>query len=95
MTKLRNFTLDGKALRLIAYTDHKCGQRFNVEILPDFEKTLNVEQLRKFSEYAQEDVCVWGGLLCTVQGEYTNEILKEFLRGGEQDGVQLCTVPEG
>lgn len=97
MAKLRNFTLDGDALRVVAYTDQHGVQRFNVEILQEFQdKALTKEQFLKFIANLAEDVCEWDGPFHkTSDGEMTNGLIRTFLKGGEQDGVLLCDVLEG
>ena len=60
MAKLRNFTLDGDALRVVAYTDQHGVQRFNVEILQEFQdKALTKDQFLRFVENLINDVCEW------------------------------------
>lgn len=97
MAKLRNFTLDGDALRVVAYTDQHGVQRFNVEILQEFQdKALTKEQFLQFVKALSADVCEWNGMLhMTGLGELTNSLLRRFVEEGEEDGVQLCDVLEG
>lgn len=97
MAKLRNFTLDGDALRMVAYTDQHGVQRFNVELLQEFQdKALTKEQFLRFVEGLIEDVVDWEGAFhMTTEGEMTHGLVRGFLKGGEPDGVQLCDVLEG
>jgi hypothetical protein len=94
MAKLRNFTLDGDALRVVAYTDQHGVQRFNVEILQEFQdKALTMDQFLRFVENLSGDVCEWDAPFhMAATGEMTNGLISGFLKGGAPDGVQLCDV---
>lgn len=96
MAKLRNFTLDGDALRVVAYTDQHGEQRFNPEFLQEFQdKALTKEQFLKLIANLARDVCEWGGPFhMASDGEMTNSLIRSFLKGGAPDGIQLCDVLE-
>lgn len=87
MAKLRNFTLDGNVMRVIAYTDQHGKQRFGLEILQEFQdKAMTPEQFRLALIGLNGDVCEWDGMLHTTGlGEVTNSLLRRFMEEEEEE----------
>ena len=85
MVRLQNFTLDGNAMRVTAYTDQHGKQRFGLEILQEFQdKAMTTEQFLRSLKCLNNDVCEWDGMLhMTGQGELTNSLLRRFV---EEEG---------
>lgn len=92
MAKLKNFTLDGEALRLIAYEDHHGVKHYDLEILPEFSrKALTGDELLKFANAIREDVEQWGGVINRCAGEFTNKTLFEFFDEVKDDQQEVST----
>ena len=95
MAILRNFTLDGSALRVIARVDQHGEQFFSPEFLHKFDREMNKEEFHAFAKALLEDVYEWYGLLHTYDGKFTNATIKEFLAEDEDDGIRMQPVPQG
>lgn len=86
MAKLKNFTLDGKALRMVAYEDHHGIRHYDVEILPEFNRRgLTGKELLGFAVGLKADVEAWDGLFNICAGEFSNKILNEFFKEVKDD----------
>ena len=84
MAALKNFTLEGKALRLTAYEDHHGVKRYEADILPEFDRRdMSGADLMRFALGLKEDVEEWGGLFALCAGEFTDRTLAAFYEGPE------------
>ena len=92
MAKLKNFTLEGEALRLIAYEDHHGVKHYDLELLPEYnEKALTGDRLLKFAKAISCDVEKWGGVINRCAGEFTNKTLFEFFDEVKDDQQEVGT----
>ena len=89
MTKLKNFTLDGSSLQLTGFRDQHGEDLYELSLAAQFDRRgLTRKELLAFAEGILNDV-MWGGMLNTCAGDFTDDTLKLFQAGGEEDGIQL------
>lgn len=92
MATLKNFTLEGEAIQLIGYKDQHGNDLYDPSLVERFDRRgLTREELQAFALAILNDV-MWGGLLNTCAGDFTDETIKRFQEG--EDGVQLQDLPE-
>lgn len=76
MVKLKNFTLDGKAFRVHAFTKEDGSPAFTVEFLPQFDKEgMSVQEYEAFVDALREDTS-WSGL-------FMSGLIGDMKEGGE------------
>lgn len=103
MAKLRNFTLEGEALRVTGFLED--GRPvYTVEFMDDFTedlepKELTFEGLRQFAVAILKDVDKWSGMLHRFpEDKFTHPVIDSFQKawggGGEANGVRMHTPPE-
>lgn len=78
MANLKNFTLDGKALELIARKDHHGNELYDVEIASAYNHSMTREELIAFSLGVLSDVS-FDGMLHVYNGEFTHSLLRAFV----------------
>lgn len=78
MAKLKNFTLDGEALRLIGYKDQNGADLYDLHLADAYDRRgLTREELLAFAMGIIGDVG-WGGLLHVCADDFMDETLKAF-----------------
>ena len=85
MANLKNFTLDGKAIRVVARADQHGKKYFTPAILHEYDREMTEEQFKEFAAALLLDVYPYGSLLHLYNGKLTNQLLKMFIGEGEDD----------
>lgn len=78
MANLKNFTLDGNALQLIARKDHHGKELYDVEIGAAYNHSMTREELIAFAVGILGDVS-FNGMLNVYNGEFTHSLLRAFI----------------
>jgi hypothetical protein len=92
MAKLKNFTLDGKALRMVAYEDHHGVKHYEVALLPGFtEKAMTGEKLVMLANALKADVVELDGVLDRYGGKFTDKTLFRFIGEVKDDQQEVGT----
>ena len=85
MAKLKSFTLDGEAIRLIGYKDQKGQDLYELHLAEAFNRRgLTREQVMGFVVLILNDV-TFDGMLNVQDGKFTHPLLKAFIGEGEDD----------
>lgn len=78
MANLKNFTLDGNALQLIARKDHHGKELYDVEIGATYNHSMTREELIAFGLNILEDA-LYGGILNVDNGKLSHPLLRAFI----------------
>lgn len=93
MTKLKNFTLDGSVFRLVGHRDHHGNELYDLEFASPYDRSMTREEFLAFATGVLDDA-MWGGMLNTCAGDFTDPTLKMFMAGEKDNGVQLQDLPQ-
>ncbi len=81
MARLHNFTLYGEAIQLTGYKDQHGNDLYDPNFVERYDRRgLTHEELQAFALAILNDV-MWGGLLNTCAGDFTDETIKRFQEG--------------